>query len=181
VPSRGTAATLGAGAALLFSLGAGRAARRFGVGAAARRSEVAADAGVAGEVWDCTGAVDVAVGAGVVTTTFVAAGCASAVGFTAVWAVTGASGVGLDAPVAAARVARSASVDPSTGAEAIRGEASLRGPVGGLSGAGADAAKDGPASARASVAAHAEAHTPLRRSVCRRDDVPVDIRPSLSR
>jgi hypothetical protein len=91
------------------------------------------------------------------------------------FATTGASGLGVAAavPPVAGGVA--------VGAEAIRGDASLRGPVGGLSGAGADAAKDGPASARASVAAHAEAHTPLRRSVCRRDDVPVDIRPSLSR
>jgi hypothetical protein len=88
---------------------------------------------------------------------------------------TGASGLG--APVALPPVASGVTV----GADAIRGDASLRGPVGGSSGAGADAAKDGPASARASVAAHADAHTPLRRSVRRRDDVPVDIRPSLSR
>ena len=88
---------------------------------------------------------------------------------------TGASGLGT--PTALPPVAGGVAV----GAVAIRGDASLRGPVGGSSGAGADAAKDGPASARASVAAHAEAHTPLRRSVRRRDDVPVDIRPSLSR
>jgi hypothetical protein len=88
---------------------------------------------------------------------------------------TGASGLGV--PVALPRVAGGVAV----GAEAIRGDASLRGPTGGSSGAGADAAPDGPASARASVAAHADAHTPLRRSVRRRDDAPVDIRPSLSR
>ena len=87
----------------------------------------------------------------------------------------GASGLGVaDAvPLVAGGVA--------VGALAIRGDASLRGPVGGSSGVGPDAAQAGPASARANVAAHAEAHTLLRRSVRRRDDVPVDIRPSLSR
>jgi hypothetical protein len=88
---------------------------------------------------------------------------------------TGASGLG--APAALPPVAGGDTV----GAVAIRGDASLRGPLGGSSGDGADAAQAGPASIRARVAAHAEAHTPLRRSVRRRDDVLVDIRPSLSR
>jgi hypothetical protein len=96
-------------------------------------------------------------------------------GVACVRATIGASGRGV--PAALPPVAGGVAV----GAVAIRGDASLRGPVGGSSGAGADVAKDGPASASASVAAHAAAHTPLRRSVRRRDDVPVDIRPSLSR
>jgi hypothetical protein len=88
---------------------------------------------------------------------------------------TGASGLG--APAAPPPVAGG----DTSGAVAIRGDASLRGPLGGSSGVGADAAQAGPARASASVAAQAEAHTPLRRSVRRRDDAHVDIRPSLSR
>jgi hypothetical protein len=99
----------------------------------------------------------------------------SGAGAAAVAATVGASGLG----VADALPPVAGGVD--VGVEAIRGEASLRGPVGGSSGAGVDAAQAGPASVRASVAAHAEAHTPLRRSVRRRDDAHVDIRPSLSR
>jgi hypothetical protein len=99
----------------------------------------------------------------------------SGAGVTRVALTTGASGLG--APAALPPVAGGDTV----GAVAIRGDASLRGPLGGSSGAGADAAQAGAASIRARVAAHAEAHTPLRRSVRRRDDVPVDIRPSLSR
>jgi hypothetical protein len=87
----------------------------------------------------------------------------------------GASGLG--APAALPPVAGG----DTSGAVAIRGDASLRGPLGGSSGVGADAAQAGPARASASVAAQAEAHTPLRRSVRRRDDAHVDIRPSLSR
>jgi hypothetical protein len=88
---------------------------------------------------------------------------------------TGASGLG--APAAPPPVAGG----DTSGAVAIRGDASLRGPLGGSSGVGAGAAQAGPARASASVAAQAEAHTPLRRSVRRRDDAHVDIRPSLSR
>ena len=88
---------------------------------------------------------------------------------------TGASGLG--APAAPPPVAGG----DTSGAVAIRGDASLRGPLGGSSGVGAGAAQAGPARANASVAAQAEAHTPLRRSVRRRDDAHVDIRPSLSR
>lgn len=99
----------------------------------------------------------------------------SGAGVTRVALATGASGLG--APAALPPVAGGDTV----GAVAIRGDASLRGPLGGSSGDGADAAQAGPASIRARVAAHAEAHTPLRRSVRRRDDAHVDIRPSLSR
>jgi len=67
------------------------------------------------------------------------------------------------------------------GASAIRGAASLRAPTGGLSGVGADAPKAGVESAAASIAEHAATAIRPRRSVSRRDDVPVDIRPSLSR
>jgi hypothetical protein len=70
---------------------------------------------------------------------------------------------------------------PLVGASAIRGAASLRAPTGGLSGVGADAPKAGGESAAASIAEHAATAIRPRRSVSRRDDVPVDIRPSLSR
>jgi hypothetical protein len=96
----------------------------------------------------------------------------------AVAADVGASGVGASVCV---RLVREEPDDTLAGASAIRGVASLRAPTGGLSGSGPDAANAGTGSAAASSAAHAATAIPLRRSVRRRDDVLVDIRPSLVR
>jgi hypothetical protein len=105
-------------------------------------------------------------------------------------AATGASGVGAsgcdrvveeDLPAGdCVRVVRG-DADEATDASAICGVASLRAPTGGLSGVGPDAAKAGAESAAASSMEHAATAIPLRRSVLRRDDVPVDIGPSLFR
>jgi hypothetical protein len=111
--------------------------------------------------------------------------------------VTGASGVGASAPVVSAvgdldaledvedvsDVDDGAEADLLTGASAIRGAASLRGPAGGSSGVGIVAAAEnaGADSAAASIVTHAATRILPCRSVCRRDDIPVDIRPSLFR
>ena len=79
------------------------------------------------------------------------------------------------------RVARASGDDAFVGASAICGDARPRGPAGGSSGCGTDPAQAGPASAATSAAAHAATSAAPRRFVLRRDDVPVDIRPSLFR
>jgi hypothetical protein len=134
--------------------------------------------------------VDVLVGAGVaVTTTGVGAGrgawrvVALVLVFGAVFAaVAGASGVGASDPLDGAWVGGDCEPDDSLvgASSAIRGAASLRAPTGGLSGVGPDAASAGVESAAASTE-HAPTAIPPRRFVLRRDDVPVDIRPSLLR
>jgi hypothetical protein len=129
-------------------------------------------------------AVDVLVTTGAVETTGVGTCCVVAcdgaltLGFGAAMPAVGASGVGASG---CDRVAVEEADDPLAGASAIRGAASLRAPTGGLSGVGPDAAKAGAESAAASSMEHAATAIPLRRSVLRRDDVPVDIGPSLFR
>jgi hypothetical protein len=68
-----------------------------------------------------------------------------------------------------------------TGAFVIRGAASIRDPFGGSSGVGTEPPHAGPASMPATAVAHAATRIRLRRSVRRRDDVLLDIRPSLFR
>jgi hypothetical protein len=83
------------------------------------------------------GGATVLVGAGV-TTVFgtVASAFGAAWVVCVVCALAGASGVGVAVDVPAARIARDSGVVAFTGASAIRGDASLRGPVGGASGVG---------------------------------------------
>jgi hypothetical protein len=128
--------------------------------------------------------VGVLVAAGAVETTGAGVGCvvvcegALALGLGAAVPAVGASGVGASG---CDRLAREETADPLAGASAICGVASLRAPTGGSSGVGPDAAKAGAASDAASSAEHAPTAIPPPRFVDRRDDVPMDIRPSLLR
>jgi hypothetical protein len=201
LPSCGVETTF-AGAALFFSMCAGRVLDRcaFGGGTAlaagaardALEPELAAGREAAGVE------VAVLVGTGAVTTgvgTACGVGCDDALarGLGAVVAAVGASGVGAsdcerpvrdeleDSPDGACdRLVREA-LDPMAGASAISGVASLRAPTGGLSGVGPEAAMAGVESAAASIAEHAATATPPPCSVRRRDDVLLDTRPSLFR
>lgn len=131
--------------------------------------------------------VGVLVAAGALATTGLGVGCAvvcdDGLGLglgAAVRAVRamGASGVGVSG---CDRLASAAPDEALVGASAMRGAASLRAPTGGLSGVGPDAANAGVESAAASSAEHVATTIPPRQFVDRRDDAPVDIRPSLFR
>ena len=126
-------------------------------------------------------------GAGVVVAvTCDAAGCGVGLGVVFAFGLglvsPGASGVGVNVCEPLACEDADVNVDDGlTGASTIRGAASLRAPLGGSSGVGVDAPYAAPESAAASRLAHAATAIRVRRSIRRRDDVLVDIRPSLFR